>query len=129
MKLWAAIYSPVSVNWQQIFSYDCRMFPVLSEVNVVEEHMGQGESSMLRKMLPLIPTHDNTWWYGHKVGPSTELFSSGLPWGLTHELAKCETLESSDKSSHQEILEFNAFCQHGFNKRIMQNRFIKCRTI
>lgn len=42
------------------FPYDCRMFPVLSEVNVVGEHMGQGESSTLRKMLPLIPTHDKT---------------------------------------------------------------------
>lgn len=34
------IYSPVSVNWQQIFSYDCRTFPDLSEVNVLREHMG-----------------------------------------------------------------------------------------
>lgn len=27
------------------------------------------------------------------------------------------------------ILEFSEFCQHGFNMRAMQNRFIKCRTM
>lgn len=54
-------------------------------------------------MLPLIQSHDKTWWYVHKASPGTELFNSGVPWGLTHELAKCEILGSGDKCSHQKF--------------------------
>lgn len=81
-------------------------------------------------MLPLIQSHDKTWWYVHKASPGTELFNSGVPWGLKHELAKCKTLGSGDKCSHQKFWNSVNFVNMASTWGLCKiDRFIKCRTI